>query len=330
VLKEIGHKRGLSRFSWIRMALILPLALVVMLAYHVLVYGVFRDNGFLGVGSAAATPVAAATETSSDEPVAGIASAAEPSVVQINVESVETTPFGTESSSGIGSGVIFRKDGYIVTNAHVVEGASSVNVAFADGSTGKGSVVGTDTYTDLAVVKVDRNDLPAASFGDSGKVVVGQLAVAIGSPSGFQSTVTSGVISGLGREVSGEYAGGSQDSSLVDLIQTDAAISPGSSGGALLNRSGEVVGINVAYLPPAQTGAESIGFAIPSDTAADVAEQLIESGKAEHPYLGVGLADPTPEISSRYGIAGAESGAIVTRVELGGPADTAGLRAEDA
>jgi serine protease Do len=115
----------------------------------------------------------------------------------------------------------------------------------------------------------------------------------------------------------------------VDLIQTDAAISPGSSGGALLNRSGEVIGINVAYLPPAQTGAESIGFAIPSDTAVDVAEQIIESGKAEHPYLGVGLADLTPGISSRYDIAGAGSGAIVTRVEADGPADAAGLRAED-
>jgi serine protease Do len=197
VLKEIEHKCGLPRSPWIRMTLVVPLALVVMLTYHVLVYGLLGGGASSLAESAAAAAVTA--NTSGDEPVAGIASAAEPTVVQINVESTETTPFDTESSSGIGSGVIFRKDGYIVTNAHVVEGAQEVNVAFADGSTEKGRVVGTDTYTDVAVVKVDRSDLPAASFGDSGKVVVGQLAVAIGSPQGFQSTVTSGVISGLAR-----------------------------------------------------------------------------------------------------------------------------------
>ena len=135
-------------------------------------------------------------------------------------------------------------------------------------------------------MRVDRDGLPAADFAKNLNLRAGELAVALGSPSGFQSTVTAGVISGLGREVPPELTGGqAQDPSLVDLIQTDAAISPGSSGGALANEDGEVVGINVAYLPPAQTGAVNIGFAIPSPTAVSVADQLIEDGEAHHPYL---------------------------------------------
>jgi S1-C subfamily serine protease len=171
---------------------------------------------------------------------------------------------------------------------------------------------------------VDRGNLPAADFG-GGDPALGQLAVAMGSPSGFQSTVTAGVISGLNREVPPEITGGSQQTALVDLIQTDAAISPGSSGGALVGGNGDVVGINVAYLPPAQTGAVNIGFAIPATTATDVADQIIENGRAEHPYLGVSLVDLTPEVARRLG-ASVESGAIVTDVASGGPADDAGVR----
>src|SRR5215212_5648228 len=224
----------------------------------------------------------------SDEPVAKVASVLSPSVVQINVSGIQETPLGAQKEEGIGSGVIYRSDGYIITNNHVVEGSRNVEVAFADGSTEKGQVVGTDPTTDIAVVKVDRTNLPAASF--SGKdPIVGQMAVAVGSPSGFESTVTSGIVSGTGREVPAEITGGQQESSLVDLIQTDAAISPGNSGGALSNREGQVIGINVAYLPPQQTGAENIGFAIPSETAVSAADQLIENGRATHPYLGISL-----------------------------------------
>jgi serine protease Do len=173
------------------------------------------------------------------------------------------------------------------------------------------------------VVKVDREGLPAADFG-GGNFDLGQLAVAVGSPSGFQSTVTTGVISGLSREVPPEITGGSQETSLVDLIQTDAAISPGSSGGALVDRNASVIGINVAYLPPAQTGAVNIAFAIPARTATDVADQIIEDGSAEHPYLGVSLVDLTPE-AARQLDASVESGAIVTAVDPGGPASDAGI-----
>jgi len=263
----------------------------------------------------------------SDEPVAKVASVLSPSVVQINVSGVRQTPLGTQKEEGIGSGVIYRSDGYIITNNHVVEGSRDVEVAFADGAIERGEVVGTDPTTDIAVVRVDRDDLPAASFA-SGDPIVGQMALAAGSPSGFESTVTSGIISGTGREVPAEYTGGMQETSLVDLIQTDAAISPGNSGGALADREGRVIGINVAYLPPGETGAENIGFAIPSDTAVSVADQLIENGEAVHPYLGVYLSDLTPETASKFG-SPVDSGALVEKVEPGGPADSAGVQRGD-
>src|SRR5215204_6541569 len=263
----------------------------------------------------------------SDEPVAKVASVLSPSVVQINVSGIQETPLGAQKEEGIGSGVIYRSDGYIITNNHVVEGSRDVEVAFADGTTERGQVVGTDPTTDIAVIKVNRDDLPAASFA-SGDPIVGQTAVAVGSPSGFESTVTSGIISGTGREIPAEYTGGMQETSLVDLIQTDAAISPGNSGGALADREGRVIGINVAYLPPAETGAENIGFAIPAETAVSVADQLIENGEAVHPYLGVYLSDLPPETAKQYG-SPVDSGALVEKVEPGGPADAAGIQRGD-
>jgi serine protease Do len=262
-----------------------------------------------------------------DEPVARVAAQVGPSVVQVNVQAIQLTPFGAQQGQGLGSGVIYRRDGYIITNNHVVENASEVNVAFADGSTERGEVVGADPSTEIAVVRVNRDDLPAARFAE-GSPTVGQLAVAIGSPSGFQSTVTEGVVSGLNREVPGRLTRGQQEAALVDLIQTDAAISPGSSGGALVDRSGEVVGINVAYLPP-ETRAESIGFAISSETATSVADQLIENGRVSNPFLGVrGLRDLTPDIARQFELS-VESGAIFAEVVPGGPADDAGMSSGD-
>jgi len=264
---------------------------------------------------------AVSREVPEDEPVAQVAAQVEPSVVQVNVRAIQRTPFGVQEGGGLGSGVIYRRDGYVITNNHVVEGADSVNVAFADGTTAAGQVIGTDPGTDLAVVEIEREGLPAAAFQEE-VPTVGQLAVAIGSPSGFQSTVTAGVFSGLGREVPARLTGGRQETALVDLIQTDAAISPGSSGGALANGSGEVVGINVAYLPPGQTGAVGIGFAIPADTATEVADGLIEEGEVSRPYLGVSLTDLTPQVAERFGV---ESGALVTGVDPNGPAAGTGI-----
>jgi serine protease Do len=276
----------------------------------------------------AQAPPQASEDIPQEEPVARVASQIEPSVVQVNVRAAGTTPFGEQDAAGVGSGVIYRRDGYIVTNRHVVQGASEVNVAFADGSTEEAEVMGADPLTDLAVVRVDRGGLPAASFMQGEDLRVGQIAIAVGSPSGFESTVTAGIISGLGRELSPELTGGSaQDPSLVDLIQTDAAISPGSSGGALADRNGTIIGINVAYLPP-ETGAEGIGFAIPSETAVSVADQIIETGEVSSPYIGIGLADLSPEDAERFDLS-VDAGVIVDNVEPGSAAARAGLRTGD-
>jgi serine protease Do len=265
-----------------------------------------------------------------DEPVARVASLVGPSVVQVNVRAVRETPLGTQRGEGLGSGVIYRSDGYIVTNNHVIEGATGVNVAFADGSIEDASIVGTDPNTEIAVIKVNRNGLPAATFEDGDAPVVGQLAIAIGSPSGFESTVTSGVVSGVGREFPPELTlgGTAARSALTDLIQTDAAISPGNSGGALADRDGEIIGINVAYLPPAETGAVNLGFAVPSDTAVSVADQLIEKGKVTTPYLGVLTTDLSPEDAGRFDLP-VGSGALVEQVVRGTPAREAGVRKGD-
>ena len=303
---------------------LVPLTLLAVVAF---VLGIVYLDPGTGKTQTAQPIKAAPANIPADEPVARVASVLSPSVVQINVSGVQKTPYGAQKEEGIGSGVIYRSDGYIVTNNHVVEGSRNVEVAFADGSTKQGQVVGTDPTTDIAVVKVDRNNLPAASFANADPIV-GQMAVAVGSPSGFESTVTSGIVSGTGREVPAEYTGGRQESSLVDLIQTDAAISPGSSGGALANRDGQVIGINVAYLPPGETGAENIGFAIPSEAATSVADQIVANGEAVHPYLGVYLSDLTQETAKRFG-SSVDTGALVEEVEPGGPAEQAGIRRGD-
>jgi S1-C subfamily serine protease len=235
-------------------------------------------------------------------------------VVQVNVRAVQQTPLGTQRGEGIGSGVIYRSDGYIITNNHVVEDATGVNVAFADGTTEQASVVGTDPNTEIAVLKVNRDGLPAATFNEN-TPLVGQLAVAI--------------VSGVGREFPPELTGGGPEArALVDLIQTDAAISPGNSGGALADRDGQIIGINVAYLPPAQTGAENLGFTIPSDTAVSVADQLIDTGEVSTAYLGVLTTDLSPEDASKFDLP-VDSGALVEQVVPGSAAADAGVRKGD-
>jgi S1-C subfamily serine protease len=250
--------------------------------------------------------------------------------VQVNMEVSQQTPLGTRQGEGLGSGVIYREDGHIITNAHVIDGASEVDIAFADGSTEPAEVVGSDPNSEIAVLKVDRNDLPAATFKTDEPPIVGQLAVAIGSPAGFEATVTLGIVSAVGREFPRELVGNDEEaaSALVDLIQTDAAISPGNSGGALVDRDGNIMGINVAYLPPAETGAVNLGFAIPADTAVSIADQLIETGEVTTPYLGVGTVPLPPEVAERFGLP-VNSGALVQTVEPGSGADEAGVRVND-
>lgn len=226
---------------------------------------------------------------------------------------------------GQGSGVIWSDEGMIVTNNHVVEGVDEMTIAFADGQRVNATVVATDPPTDLAVVQADRSNLPPATFADA-LPDVGELALALGNPIGFENSATQGIVSGLHRSIPGSAQ---QSAALVDLIQTDAAISPGNSGGALVNGEGEVMGINVAYIPPnSEAGAVSIGFAIPSPTVVDVVQQLLDSGRVEHAYLGIQPTTLTPSLAQQLG-AQADSGVVVLAVASGGPADQAGMAPGD-
>jgi len=239
------------------------------------------------------------------------------------VSAVEPSIVAVLTDNGQGSGVVWSEDGVVVTNHHVVEGASEVELAFADGQRSPARVEATDPQTDLAVLTTDRRDLPPARFADE-LPRVGELAIAIGNPLGFENTVTAGIISGLGRSIPGAAQ---QAPALVELIQTDAAISPGNSGGALVDGDGAVVGINVAYIPPV-LGAESLGFAIPAPTVRDVVTELVERGSVRHAYLGVRSAPLTPEIAARLGTS-RDEGVLVLAITVPSPASEAGLEPGD-
>ena len=233
--------------------------------------------------------------------------------------------------SGEGSGVIYSSDGMIITNNHVVidsfeNPVDELEVTLATGEILSATIVGRDPLTDLAVIKVDGGgNLPAASF-EVRDPVVGQFAIAIGSPLGYDNSVTMGIISGIARSIEG--LPGVEGVALTNLIQTDAPISPGNSGGALADADGNVVGINVAYLPPNVTGAVSLGFAIPAVVATRVADEIIETGKATHAYMGVGTRMVTPQMQQQFGLS-RSSGVLIAEVVPGSPADIAGIEQGD-
>ena len=249
-----------------------------------------------------------------DGSVEAAAATIAPSVVTIEVDGA-VGPFGQARGGGTGSGVVLRDDGYIVTNNHVVAGADTVTVTLNDGSEHTADVVGTDPDSDLAVIRVtDGVDLTPAEFADSGELSIGQAVLAVGSPLGLSNTVTQGIVSALERPVrTGDSA---TQTAILDAVQTDAAINPGNSGGALVDLAGRVVGINSAIATVSESGNIGVGFAIPANEAVDVAEQLIADGTAEHPSLGVSVAD-------------AENGAGIVETVAGGPADAAGLQSGD-
>lgn len=235
------------------------------------------------------------------------------------VRDVEASVVAVLTNIGEGSGVVWGAEGLVLTNHHVVDGTRSVELAFADGKRALAQVVASDPLTDLALLRTDRQDLPAASFADN-LPTVGELAVAIGNPLGFENTVTAGIISGLHRSIPGSAP---RTQSLIDLIQTDAAISPGNSGGALVDGDGRVVGINVAYIPP-QARAVSIGFAIPSPTVIDVARQLLEDGSVRHSFFGIQPGPLTPQVARLLDVE-TDGGVLVLDVVADGPAQSAGL-----
>ena len=256
-------------------------------------------------------------------PVVRAARAVGPAVVGITNKAVARDWFNNqfEIEQGVGSGVIFRADGYIVTNNHVIAGAKEIIVSLADGRSVSGELIGTDEVTDLAVVKIDADNLTAAEFGDSDDIMVGEPAIAIGNPLGleFQGSVTAGVISALNRTLN-------LNDRQFKLIQTDAAINPGNSGGALVNADGLVIGINSAKL--AANGVEGMGFAIPINTVRDIVSELMEKGRVIRPWLGVGVFDKETAARQGYRL-NADAGVYVEHVDKDGSAGAAGIRRGD-
>jgi serine protease Do len=233
---------------------------------------------------------------------------------------------GERRNAGIGSGFVVRSDGVIVTNAHVIAGASRVSVAMRDGTTYEATVVGADESNDLAVVRIKAKDLPVAPLGRSADLIVGEWTIAIGNPFGFvlgnnEPSVSVGVVSAVGRNLAGR---GEASGASIDMIQTDAAINPGNSGGPLVNATGEVIGVNSSIYSPSG-GSVGLGFAIPIDRTKRIVEDLLEYGSVRQPWVGIRLQ--TPRADNPRDVA--KSGAIVARVVPGSPAEKAGVRVGD-
>ncbi len=229
---------------------------------------------------------------------------------------------GPQRREGLGSGVIASEQGYILTNHHVIDSVDQIEVALSDSRKVPAKVVGTDPETDLAVLKIDVKKLPSITFAKTDQLRVGDVVLAIGNPFGVGQTITLGIVSGLGRSQLGITV-------FENFIQTDAAINPGNSGGALVDASGNLVGINTAIYSRDRTGASiGIGYAIPASTARQVMEEIIQKGSVTRGWIGVGVQDVTKEIADSFKLSAA-GGVLITQVERGGPADKAGIRLGD-
>src|SRR2546422_1297748 len=228
-------------------------------------------------------------------------------------------PSPRSESRSLGSGFIISQDGYVLTNAHVVEGADEITVKFTDKREFKAKVIGADKRTDIALIKIDATGLPAVRFGDPAKLKVGEWVVAIGSPFGFENTVTAGIVSAKGRSLPQE--------NFVPFIQTDVAINPGNSGGPLFNMRGEVVGIN-SQIYSRTGGFMGLSFSIPIDVALDIQKQLRDKGRVARGRIGVVIQEVSKELAESFGLS-RPVGALVNSVEKGGPAEKAGVETGD-
>ncbi len=262
-----------------------------------------------------------------------------PSVVLINVSATSTrggsrSPFSqgpqqAPAQQALGSGFVWDTNGYIVTNNHVIDGATRITVTFADGTTMPAKLVGADPNSDLAVIQVQApaNSLHPVQVADSNQVKVGQFAIAIGNPFGEQNTMTTGIISAIGRSLPVDNGQALQGPTytIPDVIQTDAPINPGNSGGVLLNAQGQLIGVTQSI--ESNSGSSSgIGFAIPSAIVQKVVPSLIKSGHYDHPYLGISGTTVTPDLAQAMGLNANQRGALVAQVTPGGPAEKAGLQ----
>jgi serine protease Do len=248
-------------------------------------------------------------------PLAAQRAAEEDNIIRV-ARQVSPAVVSVSQRGSSGSGVIIRREGIILTNAHVVGRATVVSIKLADGRELRGEVLGRDSQVDIAVIRVRANDLPVATLGDSDRLQVGQAAIAIGNPLGLERTVTAGIVSALNRDPFEMQLGG--------FIQTDAAINPGNSGGPLLDSSGRVIGINTAVL----RGATGLGFAIPINLASNIAEQILTTGRVRRAWIGIAYGDIDPELAAQFRLP-VRQGIVVTQVVPGSPAAAAGLRLED-
>jgi S1-C subfamily serine protease len=255
-----------------------------------------------------------------------------PAVVQVTSEQMVQDPVQGNilEPIGVGSGFIYDAQGYILTNSHVVEGASDLIVSLTDGRSFPAKLIGHDPQTDLAVIQISGRDLPVAELGDSTRLKVGNWVVAIGNALALPGgpTVTAGLVSALDRTI--QEPGDGQGPYLFSLIQTDAPINPGNSGGPLVNLAGQVVGINTLTIGQigSSSYAQDVGFAIAISTAKPIADQLVATGKVVHPYLGADYVPYSPALAARYGLQ-ASYGIVVTNVAAGSPAEQAGMQARD-
>jgi putative serine protease PepD len=306
-------------------------AAVLVAGAFVVLYGMPGESGTPVVSEPTSAAVPAPIDASGGDLnfAEAVALRVTPSVVSIAVEQSAIDPFSRRRITqrvGNGSGVIIRSDGHILTNDHVIAGADGLYVTIGMDEL-PATVVGRDPSSDLAVIRIERTGLPAAALGSSADLRVGQSVVAIGSPFGLDKTVTTGIVSALGRTSFAESAE-AQLTAYTSLIQTDAAINPGNSGGALADAEGRVVGINTLIQSPSgAVGAPQsagIGFAIPIDYARQIAEELIATGRATHPYMGVSTVTITRPVAVQYDLP-VDAGALVQQVQPDSPAEAGGL-----
>jgi serine protease Do len=256
-----------------------------------------------------------ATLEAFDEAISQLAQKVMPSIVNIRVKVMQEDFFGNQQEQeGVGSGIIYSSDGYIITNNHVAGNAKEMFVTLSDGTEYPAKLIGADKNTDIAVIKIEAQNLKPAIFASIENVKVGEIAIALGSPFGLQKSVTMGVISALGREISVS----ADTIPMVDLIQTDATINPGNSGGPLVNSEGQVIGINTMIYSTSGSSA-GVGFSIPTDTATNIASQIIKYGKARLPVMGIEMGDNTTDTK----------GVFVKTVTSGYPAEKAGIKSGD-